>query len=314
MLLLLKILRVHRVELVDEVELLALFLGTEERVADVLDHLVHAAAACIDARALIDAREEGSLPIGRAAGRHVAGPQRDEARHVLVLRAEAVKRPGANAGPGLAQRTGVHENRRHVVRRNVRVTGADDRHVIHVRGEFGKNLAHFDARLERRGVAHAVGAGDGLAVVFGERRHGVPGVDVRRRALGEDVDDVFGLGGKMGLPGRKRIRIGGQAGFRPGGFGQPEAVAQQRRQAQGAEAHAEPVEELPPGEEEVLRPGGMVAEELGVELMWRSHTTDKALDGAAGAKVSSRSQEGIGKNAAGPSPEGGSRNQLIINI
>ena len=39
-----------------------------------------------------------------------AGPQHDEARHILVLRAEAVDHPRAEARPRQAQRAGVHEN------------------------------------------------------------------------------------------------------------------------------------------------------------------------------------------------------------
>ena len=51
-----------------------------------------------------------------------------------------------------------------------------------------------------------------LPSILRQRRFGVPGIHVRRRALGENVDDMFGLGGEL-----RRAR--GQGGDRvsPGG-------------------------------------------------------------------------------------------------
>ena len=179
---LLEILAVHRVELCDEIELMPLFLRPEKGIPNVLDHLVHARAFRVHAGSLIDTGEESRLPVRRAAGRRVARAQRDEAGHVLVLGAETVEHPRAKARLRQPQRTRVHENRGHVMRRDVGVHRADDRHVIDVLSNLGKHLAHLDARLavlrelERRPVSHAVVAGDGFAVQLREHRLGIPGV------------------------------------------------------------------------------------------------------------------------------------------
>jgi hypothetical protein len=81
----LQILRVEFVELMDEVELPALLVLRDVRVADVLNHLRHARRLRVDARALIDAGEKRRLVVGRTAGREAAAAQRDETGKILVL-------------------------------------------------------------------------------------------------------------------------------------------------------------------------------------------------------------------------------------
>ena len=120
------------VELVDQIELMALFLHPKERVADVFDHLLDVRTLGVDACALVNAREERRLPVRRAPRRDIPRTQRNEPRHVFVLRAQAVKHPGAQAGPGHPQRAGVQKNRRQVVRRNVGGHRADDGQLVDV--------------------------------------------------------------------------------------------------------------------------------------------------------------------------------------
>ena len=121
--------------------------------------------------------------------------------------------------------------------RDVGVHRADDRHVIDVLGDFGKDFADFDAgpaialKFEWRRHGHAALA-DGLAVVFGQGRLGVPSIDLRGRACGKNVDDPFGLGGQGRDFGRQRrqadVRITGKKGV----------LAEEGGQAQGSETHA----------------------------------------------------------------------------
>jgi hypothetical protein len=59
--------------------------------------------------------------------------------------------------------------------------------------------------LERRRVSEAGQAGQRLVFELRERRLGVERVDVRRRAAGEDVDDVLGLGVEVRLVRRQRV-------------------------------------------------------------------------------------------------------------
>ena len=172
-------------------------------------------------------------------------------------------------------------------------------------GELRENLAHFDAapavpaELERRRVADAVRARDRLAIILRERRLGIPGINVRRRALRENVNDVLRLRREMRLLRRQRIHVHRQSSLR-GDRARQQAVPQQRGEPQRAEAHAEAVEELPARHEEVLRAGGVVAQVIGFELMWRAHTYDRALDGATARKVSDCLQKGIGKTEGNP--------------
>ena len=268
-----EVLLVERVERVDEVELAALLGLGDVGVADVLDHLLHVLRLGVDARALIDAGQERRAVVPRAAGRQAAGAQGDKAGEVLVLAAEAVDGPRAEARLSDTQRTGVHEHGRNLVRRDVGIHRADDRHVVHVLRGLGEELADLDARLavgfelERRAHRDAV-APDGLVVHFREHRFRIPGIHVRRGALREDVDDGLGLAGKLGrmrCEGIRPIRHAhgrqahprrvGHNGLRASGGGDETEWIEQAGETQSAEAQADAVEELAAGQEIIRRVG-----------------------------------------------------------
>lgn len=142
--------------------------------------------------------------------------------------------------------------------RHIRVHGTNHADVINVRGDVREEVADFDAalavRLELEGrlkgrarlalgleIVHR----QRLAVELGEHGLGIKGVHVRRPAVGEDVDDAFGLGGKLrGTRGERGVvadLIGEQT------------RAEQLRQAQHPKAHAAAAEKIPPREEAVLQ-------------------------------------------------------------
>ena len=95
----------------------------------------------------------------------------------------------------------------------------------------GEDLADLDAALavllepERRPEARCRSCarcvrfplGQRLACVLVQERLGVEGIDLRRSAVQEDVDDVLGLGGEVRRPRRQRIAhgIAGQRRRRP---------------------------------------------------------------------------------------------------
>ena len=59
-------------------------------------------------------------------------------------------------------------------------------------------------KLEGRAEGQAFMAGDRLVVVLREHRLRIPRIDVRRRALGKNVDDVLGLDREVGALGSER--------------------------------------------------------------------------------------------------------------
>src|ERR1044071_39741 len=114
----------------DEVELTPLFGQGGVLVADIFDELIDGGDLRVDADALVKTRQEGRLPIGTAAGRRAAWPQRYVSRHVLIFRAQSVEDPRTYTGSGHSSRTGVHENRGDFVGRNVGVHRANDGQII----------------------------------------------------------------------------------------------------------------------------------------------------------------------------------------
>ena len=122
---------------------------------------------------------------------------------------------------------------------------ADDAHVVDEVAEVREELADLQAalalllELERRRERHAVQARQRLVGVLGEGRLGIPGVDVRRPAAGEDVDDMLGLGGEvhrvrgqarpLARPSRRRRRT-------PSGA--QHALTEHRQQGHRPHAHA----------------------------------------------------------------------------
>src|ERR1051326_5401556 len=89
--------------------------------------------------------------------------------------------------------------------RNVGVTRADHRQVVDQIAEFREHFADLDAglafllELEWGLHGYALVSGNGAAVVLRKSGFGIPGINVGRGALREDMDDVFGLGGEMRL-------------------------------------------------------------------------------------------------------------------
>ena len=139
------------------------------------------------------------------------------------------------------------------MRGNVRVHGLDDAEVVHLFAEVRENFADFDAgfsffgKLERRRHRHAAHAGNFFAVHLGERRFVIPSVQMRRRALRKNVDDVLGLRGQ-----RRRFRQQVRLGLdRVRGAGE-QAFTQKRREAQRAKAHARALQELAAGEKVIF--------------------------------------------------------------
>ncbi len=118
---LLEILGVQFVELLDQIQLPALFGFGNIGAADVFDHLVHAAGGGVDIGALVNAGQEGRAPILGAAGREAAAAvQGNETGHVLVLTAQPVKSPRTQARLGYLARAGVHHDGGDFVRRECR--------------------------------------------------------------------------------------------------------------------------------------------------------------------------------------------------
>ena len=126
-----------------------------------------------------------------------------------------------------------------------------------MRGGFGKEIADLEPALAVFGefkwrAEGNVAARDALAVHLGEGGFGVPRVDVRRSALGEDVNDGFRLAGEMG--GARGEWAGDDVGVGLGG----DAVAgvEQVGERERADAHAHAIEKLAAGQEIVGQVGG----------------------------------------------------------
>jgi len=74
-----------------------------------LDELLDVRVPRIDVGPLEDAGEEARLPVLRLLQRVAAGAHRDEARKVLVLRAQPVSDPTPDARADLPRLAAVHE-------------------------------------------------------------------------------------------------------------------------------------------------------------------------------------------------------------
>ena len=133
-----------------------------------------------------------------------------ERGQVLVRGAQPVTHPGPDARPGLVERTGVHPERGVVVVRVVGVHRANQGNVVGTLRDVGEEFADFNAALpaflelplwplqEQLFVAGAIARfgvveRHRLAVIGGELRLRVEGIDVRHAAGHEQEDDVRGL-------------------------------------------------------------------------------------------------------------------------
>ena len=91
-------LQVQLVQLAQQIELAALLAALELLVANVLDQLVRRPSRCSECSALIDAGQKRRAPELRAHHRQ-SRAQHDEARQILVLRAQPVGEPRAHGRP-----------------------------------------------------------------------------------------------------------------------------------------------------------------------------------------------------------------------
>ena len=179
-------------------------------------------AAGAERRALVSGGKE-ALAVDRRARADAAFEQDDEAGQILVLAAESVENPGAEAGPPDARPAVVDQELRLRVREALVEAGADDGEVVDAFGRVREQVGDFDAGLavlregalgaEDHGVAEfavlevlvAEAFGRMLAVQFRQQRLGIVGVDLARAALHEEGDDALGGGGQGRLLGRERL-------------------------------------------------------------------------------------------------------------
>lgn len=224
------------VERVEQIELLPLGGRREIAIFDMVDGPLGIETG--DMAPLVNARQEAIAPeLGSHNG--FAGTENHEAREVLVDRPEAVAKPGTHAGTNrLAVATGHHEQRWFMVG-DIGVHGADDADVIDAPGDIGIEFADFDAalavflKLERR-LVEAAGAPFGaevrlrwfLAVVLLKRRLGIKGIDLRRAAIHEEMDDSLGPCGEMTWARSQWITGGGGVFIRPSWFRQQTGQSQ----------------------------------------------------------------------------------------
>ena len=158
----------------------------------------------VDVGALVNTRQESALPVLRFLNRIAAGAHHHKSGHVLVVAAQAVGHPRAEAGTHLARLAAIHEQQRRLVIGHVGLHRANDTDVINAGGRLFEELADLDAALSvffeleggpPRGTGLALGVvvdGDLLAMPAIERGLGIEGVDVRGPSIGEDVDDALG--------------------------------------------------------------------------------------------------------------------------
>src|SRR6185436_19531563 len=100
-------------------------------------------------------------------------------------------------------------------------------------------------------------SGNAFAIILGQGRFWVPGVNMGRCALREDVHHMFGPGRKMrgaweqarSLVNRERLRA-------------KKLLTEQRGQAESSKAHSRSLKKLSAGKEVVVQSGRMLASEL----------------------------------------------------
>lgn len=217
------------VELLDEVEFVALLLDVKAVVVDIGDELVgiklFLAGIGGDVGSLVDRGEEGRAPEWRANGGGDLRTEDDESGEVLVVSAETVGEPGAHGWSSNDVGAGVHHDERGLVVGDLSEYGADDTDVVDALADVGKELADFDAALavlfEFEGGLHErasfalvaeVATGHGLTVVLGEHWLGVEAVDVGEATVHEEEDDVLGSGFEVGILEHPGTRGGGGDG------------------------------------------------------------------------------------------------------
>ena len=169
-------------------------------------------------RALIAARQKTAAPSRRAALEPAARVgQHDERRHVTILRAQAIGRPGTEAGFAHENRAGVHLVHRLRMVHAVAVATAQHANVIRVPGDVREEVADLEAGLAARAkrldrakqriardfaARHhlAKTARQRLAGVLGQVRLGIEQIHVARPAVHEQPNDTLGPWSEMRLP------------------------------------------------------------------------------------------------------------------
>ena len=173
----------------------------------------------IDVGSLVDPRQKSSLPILRFLNGIPTRAHGDEGWQILVVGPEPISQPGAKARTDLPWLSAVHEQKRRLVVRNIGVHRADHTELIGM-GACGllKELAGPKSRLtmlleleDRRIQIPGLAFGPrGLAwellpLKLGDLRLGIPGVDMGRPTVGENMDQMLGFGRKMRGFGQKRV-------------------------------------------------------------------------------------------------------------
>ena len=178
---------------------------------------------------------------------------------------------------------------------NIRVGGTNHRNVVDGFGDVGEKFADFDAALavffefEGRGkgrAGFAFGAEvfhrQRLADIFFEGGFWVESIDVRRAAIGEYVDDLFGFGRELRLFWRERRYVTGLApGTRANGF------LHQGAEAERAQTHAATVQELPTRKRQMFWIQRMVRHSVQPKLS-RDESRLQIVDEWAGLKFNER--------------------------
>ena len=204
------------VQLSQQLNLPRLLVAVEAFVPQVREHLVRLKRFGVDRRALVFPRQEAA-----ADQPPISAPQRDEARQVLVLTAQAVGDPRPEAGMDGVDPAGRQVADRGLMVRRNGVHRADDAQVVDAVAQMGQQVADEDAALaarpeaEWRGIQPAGGAFGAdfdvarpLACELVDFGLGVKQVDVRRAAVHEEEDHAFGAGRKVRLRTRRAQRLG----------------------------------------------------------------------------------------------------------
>ena len=199
-----------------QVELPALGIAVEERVADVLDELLHLPLGGIDVGPLVSPREKGIPPILRALDRIATRAHRHEAGEILVFRSQAVGHPSPRGGADKPTISAIHEHQRRLMVGDVGVHRADDEEPIGMAGHRWEQVADLEATLamatecKRRGkggpspALGGEGAGHFLTGVLLERHFAIEGVEVARATVGEQMNHGPGPRGEVRGAGRER--------------------------------------------------------------------------------------------------------------
>src|SRR5205823_7895948 len=137
----------------------------------------HRVAARAEQDAVVRGGQEGAAPVGRAAAwALLAGAEDDEAWQVARLAAQAVSRPGAEAGPAELLRSGVHEYLGGRVIEGVGRHRLDNGDVVGAAGQVRQQFGQLDTapavagELELRAKEGGVGPDESGPVALDELR------------------------------------------------------------------------------------------------------------------------------------------------